>query len=158
MGNIVIQLETEKAPISSQNFIDYVNNGFYDSTIFHRVIPGFMAQGGGFTTDFDQKATGAPIKNEADNGVKNTRGSLAMARTSDPNSATSQFFINYADNSSLDHTAPTPQGWGYAVFGQVVEGMDVVDEMAKSPTGSRGSHQNVPTTDIVIEKAVVLEE
>jgi len=158
MGDIVIQLDTEKAPISSQNFVDYVNEGYYDGTIFHRVIPGFMAQGGGFTTDFEQKETRAPIKNEADNGLLNLRASVAMARTPDPDSATSQFFINYADSSFLNHTSPTPQGWGYAVFGRVIEGMDVVDAMAKAPTGSRGPHQNVPLTDIVIEKAKVITD
>ena len=156
MGDIVIQLDIEKAPISSQNFVDYVNEGFYDGTIFHRVMPGFMAQGGGFTTDFEQKETRAPIKNEADNGLLNLRASVAMARTPDPDSATSQFFINYADSAFLNHTSPTSQGWGYAVFGRVIEGMDVVDAMAKAPTGSRGGHQNVPTTDIVIEKAEVI--
>lgn len=158
LGDIVIQLNPEKAPITSQNFLDYVNAGFYDGTIFHRIIPGFMAQGGGFGTDFEEKETRAPIKNEADNGLKNIGASVAMARTSIPDSATSQFFINYVDNSFLDHTSPTPPGWGYAVFGQVVEGMDVVNKMESVPTGSRGGHQNVPATDIVIQKAVVLEE
>ncbi len=157
LGTIVIQLDTEKAPVSSKNFIQYVKDGFFDGTIFHRVIPGFMAQGGGFTTDFEQKPTRDPIKNEADNGLKNTRGSIAMARTSDPNSATAQFFINLKDNAFLDHTSPTPNGWGYAVFGQVIEGMDVVDEMAKQPTGNKGPHQDVPKTDIVITKAEVVE-
>jgi peptidyl-prolyl cis-trans isomerase B (cyclophilin B) len=116
-----------------------------------------MAQGGGFDSSFAQKDTKAPIKNEADNGLKNKRGTLAMARTNDPNSATAQFFINYKDNGFLDHTSPTPSGWGYAVFGEVIEGMDVVDEMAKQPTGNRGMHQDVPKTDIVIEKAEVIE-
>ena len=157
LGEIVIQLDSEKAPISVKNFLTYAKEGFYDGTIFHRVIPGFMAQGGGFTPDFQQKTVHAPIKNEADNGLKNTRGTLAMARTPDPDSATAQFFINYKDNASLDHTSPTPNGWGYAVFGKVIEGMDVVDAMAKAPTGSRGPHQDVPQTDIVIEKAEIIE-
>ncbi len=157
LGAIVIQLDNAKAPVSAANFADYVKSGFYDGTIFHRVIPGFMAQGGGFDTSFNQKTTNAPIKNEADNGLKNKRGTLAMARTNDPNSATAQFFINYKDNSFLDHTSPTPSGWGYAVFGEVVEGMDVVDAMAKQPTGNRGGHQDVPKTDIVIEKAEIVE-
>ncbi|MGD0958342.1 MAG: peptidylprolyl isomerase [Methylomonas sp.] len=157
LGVIVIQLEDQKAPVSSTNFINYVKQGFYNGTIFHRVIPGFMAQGGGFDTSFAQKSTNAPIKNEADNGLKNKRGTLAMARTSDPNSATAQFFINYKDNGPLDYTSSTSNGWGYAVFGEVTEGMDVVDSMAKQPTGSRNGHQDVPKTDIVIEKAEIVE-
>lgn len=157
LGSIVIQLDNAKAPVSAANFADYVKSGFYDGTIFHRVIPGFMAQGGGFDTSFNQKETKAQIKNEADNGLKNKRGTLAMARTNDPNSATAQFFINLKDNSFLDHTSPTPSGWGYAVFGEVIEGMDVVDAMDKQPTGNRGGHQDVPKTDIVIEKAEIVE-
>ncbi|MGZ0078594.1 peptidylprolyl isomerase [Methylomonas sp. BW4-1] len=157
LGDVVIQLEDEKAPVSAANFLAYVKQGFYAGTIFHRVIPGFMAQGGGFDTSFKQKETNAPIKNEADNGLKNKRGTLAMARTNDPHSATAQFFINYKDNSFLDHTSPSPSGWGYAVFGEVIEGMDVVDAMAKQATGNRGPHQDVPKTDIVIEKAEVIE-
>ncbi|MGY6277316.1 peptidylprolyl isomerase [Methylomonas sp. MgM2] len=157
LGTIVIELDNAKAPVTSANFADYVKSGFYDGTIFHRVIPDFMAQGGGFDTSFNQKATNAPIKNEADNGLKNDRGTIAMARTNDPNSATAQFFINYKDNGFLNYTSPTPSGWGYAVFGKVVEGMDVVDEMAKQPTGNRGGHQDVPKTDIVIEKAEIVE-
>ncbi len=157
LGAVVIQLNAEKAPISTANFLKYVNEGFYNGTIFHRVIKDFMAQGGGFDTSFNQKATHEPIKNEADNGLANKRGTIAMARTSDPNSATAQFFINYKDNSFLNHTSPTPNGWGYAVFGEVVEGMDVVDAMANQPTGNRGPHQDVPKTDIVIEKAEVLK-
>jgi peptidyl-prolyl cis-trans isomerase B (cyclophilin B) len=157
LGEIVIQLNPEKAPVTSANFITYVNEGFYDGTIFHRIISGFMAQGGGFDTDFNQKTTHDPIKNEADNGLPNKRGSIAMARTNVPNSATAQFFINYKDNSFLNFTSPTPSGWGYAVFGEVIEGMDVVDEMAKQPTGNRGGHQDVPKTDIVIEKAEVIK-
>ncbi len=157
MGEIIVQLNTEKAPISSANFLAYVKAGFYDGTIFHRVIPGFMAQGGGFDTDFNQKETNAQIKNEADNGLKNVRGTLAMARTPDPDSASSQFFINYKDNDFLNYSSPTPNGWGYAVFAEVVEGMDVVDEMADVPTGNNGMHQDVPKTNIVIEKAEVVE-
>lgn len=157
LGAITIQLDNAKAPVSAANFAEYVKSGFYNGTIFHRVIPGFMAQGGGFDTSFNQKETKAPIKNEADNGLKNKRGTLAMARTNDPNSATAQFFINYKDNSFLDHTSPTPSGWGYAVFGEVVEGMEVVDAMAKQATGNRGPHQDVPKTDIVIETAEIIE-
>ncbi len=157
LGAVVIQLDTAKAPVTTANFIEYVKSGFYDGTIFHRVIKDFMAQGGGFDTGFEQKTTQAPIKNEADNGLKNKRGTLAMARTNDPHSATAQFFINYKDNSFLDFTSATPSGWGYAVFGEVVEGMDVVDEMAKQPTGNRGMHQDVPKTDIVIEKAELVQ-
>ncbi len=157
LGSIIVQLNTEKAPVSSANFLAYVNEGFYNGTIFHRVIKGFMAQGGGFDASFNQKETHAPIKNEADNGLQNKRGTLAMARTNDPNSATAQFFINYKDNSFLDHTSPTPSGWGYAVFGEVVEGMDIVDKMADQPTGNKGGHQDVPKTDIVIEKAEVVK-
>lgn len=157
LGEIIIQLNTEKAPISSANFLTYVNEGFYNGTIFHRIIPGFMAQGGGFDTSFAQKAVHAPIKNEADNGLANNRGTLAMARTPDPNSATAQFFINYKDNAFLNYTSPTANGWGYAVFAEVIEGMDVVDAMAKQPTGNRGGHQDVPKTDIVVEKAEVIQ-
>lgn len=157
LGEIVIQLNSDKAPVSSANFLTYVNEGFYNGTIFHRIIPGFMAQGGGFDTSFNQKAVHAPIKNEANNGLPNNRGTIAMARTPDPDSATAQFFINYKDNSFLNHTSPTPNGWGYAVFGEVIEGMDVVDAMAKQPTGNRGPHQDVPKTDIVIEKAEVIK-
>lgn len=157
LGAITLQLNPEKAPASTENFLKYVNEGFYNGTIFHRIIKGFMAQGGGFDTSFSQKTTHDPIKNEADNGLPNKRGSIAMARTSDPNSATAQFFINYADNAFLNHTGKTPSGWGYAVFGEVTEGMDVVDAMANQPTGNRGPHQDVPKTDIVIEKAEVLK-
>jgi peptidyl-prolyl cis-trans isomerase B (cyclophilin B) len=157
LGEIIVQLNVEKAPVSSANFLAYVNEGFYNGTIFHRVIKGFMAQGGGFDASFKQKETHAPIKNEADNGLQNKRGTLAMARTNDPNSATAQFFINYKDNSFLDHTSPSPSGWGYAVFGEVLEGMDVVDKMADQPTGNKGGHQDVPKTDIVIEKAEIVK-
>ena len=157
LGDIVIELNPEKAPITSQNFLDYVESGFYEGTIFHRIIPGFMAQGGGFDTEFVQKDTQPPIKNEADNGLKNLRGSVAMARTSIPDSATSQFFINYADNGFLDHSSPTPPGWGYAVFGSVIDGLAVVEQMEKVATGSRSGHQDVPETHIVIEKASILK-
>ncbi len=157
LGSITIQLNTEKAPLSSANFLTYVNEGFYNGTIFHRIIKDFMAQGGGFDTSFKQKSVHAPIKNEANNGLLNTRGTLAMARTNDPNSATAQFFINYKDNSFLNHTSPTASGWGYAVFAEVIDGMDVVDAMAGQPTGNRGGHQDVPKTDIVIEKAEVID-
>ena len=157
LGEVIIQLNTEKAPVSAENFLTYVKEGFYNGTIFHRIIPDFMAQGGGFDTGFNQKAVHAPIKNEADNGLKNTRGTLAMARTNDPNSATAQFFINLKDNAFLNHTGKNASGWGYAVFGEVIEGMDVVDAMAKQATGNRGGHQDVPKTDIVIEKAEVVK-
>ncbi len=157
LGEITLQLNTEKAPVSSANFLAYVQEGFYNGTIFHRVIPGFMAQGGGFDASFAQKPTRAPIKNEANNGLLNNRGTVAMARTNVPDSATAQFFINYKDNAFLNHTGPTPNGWGYAVFGEVIEGMAVVDAMAQQASGSRNGHQDVPKTDIVIEKAEVLE-
>ena len=156
LGEIIIQLNTEKAPLSSANFLRYVNEGFYNGTIFHRVIPDFMAQGGGFDTSFNQKTVHAPINNEANNGLLNSRGTLAMARTNDPNSATGQFFINYKDNSFLNHTSQTSSGWGYAVFGEVIEGMVVADAMAKEATGNRNGHQDVPKTDIIIEKAEVI--
>ena len=156
LGEFTIQLNSEKAPVSSENFLTYVKQGFYDGTIFHRVIPGFMAQGGGFDAKFNQKQTLAPIKNEADNGLVNARGTVAMARTNDPNSATAQFFVNYKDNSFLNHTGKNASGWGYAVFAEVVDGMDVVDAMAKQATGSRGPYQDVPKVDIVITKAEVV--
>jgi peptidyl-prolyl cis-trans isomerase B (cyclophilin B) len=156
LGEFVVQLNLEKAPISTKNFITYVKDGFYAGTIFHRIIPGFMAQGGGFDADFKQKEVHAPIKNEADNGLKNTKGTLAMARTGDPHSATAQFFINYKNNDFLDHTSQTTQGWGYAVFAEVIEGMDVVDAMAKAATGNRGGHQDVPKENIIIEKAEMI--
>lgn len=157
LGDIILQLDAIKAPLSTANFLTYVNEGFYNGTIFHRVIPGFMAQGGGFDASFSQKATYAPIKNEANNGLPNKRGSIVMARTNVPDSATAQFFINYKDNAFLNYTSPTANGWGYAVFGEVVDGMDVVDAMAKQPTGNRGGHQDVPQTNIVIEKAEVIQ-
>ena len=153
MGPITLQLDKEKAPASVENFAKYVDSGQYDGTIFHRVIDGFMIQGGGFDKDMHQKPTGAPIKNEASNGLKNDKYTVAMARTSDPNSATAQFFINVKDNDFLNYSAPTLQGFGYAVFGKVVEGQDVVDKIAKVPTGNRAMYQNVPLQPVVIEKA-----
>ena len=156
-GDFIISLNAEKAPKTVANFLAYVKDGFFDGTIFHRVIDGFMIQGGGFEPGLKQKPTKAPVENEANNGLKNNKYTLAMARTSDPHSATAQFFINVANNDFLNHTAPTAQGWGYAVFGEVVEGQDVIDKMKGVPTGNSGFHQNVPTTDLVITKAVVLE-
>ena len=152
-GPIVIELFADKAPKTVENFLAYVDAGHYDGTVFHRVIPGFMVQGGGFTADMQQKTTRAPIQNEADNGVKNRRGTLAMARTNDPHSASSQFFINLVDNGFLDHTAKSAQGWGYAVFGEVVEGMETTDAIAKVRSGNRGGHENVPVEPVVIESA-----
>ncbi|MDB5862946.1 MAG: peptidyl-prolyl cis-trans isomerase [Betaproteobacteria bacterium] len=152
-GVIGVELDEEKAPQSAANFREYVKSGFFDNTIFHRVIDGFMIQGGGFEPGMKQKTTRATIKNEADNGLKNDKYTLAMARTSDPHSATAQFFINVGDNSFLNHTAQTAQGWGYAVFGRVVEGQDVVDQIRKVKTGTRGMHQDVPTDDVIIEQA-----
>ncbi len=157
LGAITVELDPAKAPKSVANFLHYVNSGFYSGTIFHRVIPGFMIQGGGFTTKFAQKPTEAPIANEANNGLSNLRGTIAMARTSIPDSATSQFFINVADNKFLDYTAPTMQGAGYAVFGHVTHGMKVVDAIVNTPTGSGGPFpQNVPQTAVVIESIKVL--
>lgn len=153
-GLIVIELYPDQAPQSVANFLAYVDAGFYDGTIFHRVIPDFMIQGGGFTADLEKKATRAPIPNEADNGLKNERGTLAMARTNDPHSATSQFFINHKDNAFLDHSDKNPRGWGYAVFGRVTDGMSVVDAIATTPTGAKGMFpKDVPLETIVIEKA-----
>ena len=156
-GDIVIELDAANAPKSTENFVAYVRDGFYDNTIFHRVIDGFMIQGGGFEPGMKQKPTRDPIENEANNGLKNDKYTIAMARTNDPHSATAQFFINVANNDFLNHTAPTSQGWGYAVFGKVVEGQDVVDKIRGVKTGNAGFHQNVPTEDVVIEKAVVVE-
>ncbi len=156
-GKIVIELNPAKAPKSVENFIQYAKDGFYNNTIFHRVISGFMVQGGGFTETFSQKPVRAPIKNEADNGLSNARGSIAMARTNNPNSATAQFFINLVDNNFLNHTAPTPRGWGYAVFGQVIEGMDVVDKIATVRTGRKNGHSNVPLNNIVITATEVIQ-
>ena len=153
-GNIRIELDTVNAPKSSENFLAYVRSGHFDGTVFHRVIDGFMVQGGGFEPGMKQKPTLAPIQNEANNGLKNDRYTLAMARTSDPHSATAQFFINVADNAFLNHTAPSAQGWGYAVFGKVVEGQDVVDKIKSVKTGRKGFHDDVPMDDVVILKAV----
>ena len=155
-GSIVIEVDAVNAPKSAENFLNYVNKGFYDGTVFHRVIDGFMIQGGGFEAGMKQKTTDAPIENEAKNGLKNDKYTLAMARTSDPNSATAQFFINVADNGFLNHTAPTASGWGYAVFGKVVKGQELVDKLRGVKTGRSGFHQDVPKEDVVIEKAVVL--
>lgn len=157
LGEIVVALYPDKSPKTVANFLQYVNEGFYAGTIFHRVIDGFMIQGGGFTIDFAQKPTHAAIENEAGNGVKNTRGTLAMARTGDPHSVTAQFFINVADNDFLDHKGPSPQGWGYAVFGKVVEGTDVVDKIKGVATGRSGMHQDVPVEDVVIRKAEAID-
>ncbi|MCE1244572.1 peptidylprolyl isomerase [Oryzomicrobium sp.] len=155
-GVIGIELDAEKAPESAKNFIAYVESGHYDNTVFHRVINGFMIQGGGFEPGMKQKPTQAPIQNEAQNGLKNDKYTLAMARTSDPHSATAQFFINVADNDFLNHTAPNANGWGYAVFGKVVEGTDVVDKIKAVKTGRSGFHQDVPVEDVVITKAEVV--
>ena len=152
-GVIGLELDRDKAPATVDNFLQYVRSGFYNNTVFHRVIDGFMIQGGGFEPGLKQKSTEAPVKNEADNGLKNDRYTVAMARTSNPHSATAQFFINVADNGFLNHTAPTPQGWGYCVFGRVTEGTDVVDKIRKVRTGNRGMHQDVPMEDVVIERA-----
>ncbi|CAB3747647.1 peptidylprolyl isomerase [Paraburkholderia humisilvae] len=156
-GVIKLELDADKAPKTVENFLSYVKAGHYDNTVFHRVIDGFMIQGGGFEPGMKQKPTQAPIDNEANNGLKNVNGSIAMARTNDPNSATAQFFINVNDNDFLNHSSPTPQGWGYAVFGKVVEGLDVVENIRKVKTGSKGFHQDVPVDDVIIEKAVVVE-
>ena len=157
LGDITVELDTAKAPVTSENFLAYVASGHYDGTIFHRVIPDFMIQGGGFAADMRQKSTSAAISNEADNGLKNARGTLAMARTNDPHSATSQFFINLKNNAFLDHTAKTSPGWGYTVFARVVDGMEVVDAIAQVPTGKSGPHSDVPTEPVVITKASVAE-
>lgn len=156
-GDMVITLDAAKAPKTVENFLTYVKEGFYNGTVFHRVIDGFMIQGGGFEPGMKQKQTHAPIENEANNGLKNDKYTLAMARTSDPHSATAQFFINVANNDFLNFTAPTPNGWGYAVFGSVTEGTDVVDKIKGVKTGNKGFHQNVPNEDVIIEKAEVLE-
>jgi peptidyl-prolyl cis-trans isomerase B (cyclophilin B) len=155
-GVIGIELDTAKAPETVRNFLEYVQSGHYANTIFHRVIDGFMIQGGGFEPGMKQKATRAPIKNEAQNGLKNDRYTLAMARTNDPHSATAQFFINVKDNDFLNHSAPSGQGWGYCVFGKVVEGQDVVDRIKAVKTGRSGMHQDVPLQDVVIERAEVV--
>jgi peptidyl-prolyl cis-trans isomerase B (cyclophilin B) len=154
-GVIGIELDAERAPESTRNFLAYVESGHYANTVFHRVIDGFMIQGGGFEPGMKQKPTQAPIRNEADNGLKNDRYTVAMARTNEPHSATAQFFINVADNDFLNHSAPTPQGWGYCVFGRVVEGTDVVDRIKGVKTGTRGFHRDVPSEDVVIQRAEV---
>ena len=157
MGTITVELDDAKAPVTVTNFIEYVKSGHYDGTIFHRVIDGFMIQGGGFTKDMNQKGTRAPIKNEAANGLKNARGTLAMARTMVVDSATSQFFINLVDNDFLDYRGPDPRMFGYAVFGKVTDGMEVVDRIAKVKTGFTGPHQNVPEEPVVIRKVHLVE-
>ena len=157
-GIITLELDADKAPLTVENFLNYVKSGHFNNTIFHRVINGFMVQGGGFEPGMKQKPTAAPIKNEADNKLKNDNYTVAMARTSDPHSASAQFFINVADNAFLNHTAPTAQGWGYCVFGKVVDGKDVVDAIKGVKTGNRGGHQDVPAEDVVIEKAEVVEK
>ena len=156
LGKITLELDAAKAPKSVENFLQYARSGQYDGTIFHRVIDGFMIQGGGFTKEMNEKPTKAPIANEAKNGLKNLRGSIAMARRADPHSATAQFFINHRDNPNLDY--PAHDGWGYAVFGKVTEGMDVVDKIAKVKTGNRGMHQNVPVEPVIIESVKILSE
>ena len=158
LGDIQLELDAEKAPITVENFVSIANSGYYTDTIFHRVINGFMVQGGGLTADMSNKSSGtAPIQNEANNGLSNDRGTIAMARTMEPHSATSQFFINHKDNGFLNHTGENPQGWGYAVFGKVTEGMDVVDAIADVATGSSGGHQDVPLEVINIESVTVSE-
>ena len=156
-GVIEIELNAEKAPETVENFTSYVKDGFYDGTIFHRVIDGFMIQGGGMEPGMNEKQTKAPVKNEADNSLANDRGTIAMARTNDPHSATAQFFINVSDNAFLNHRSPSMDGWGYCVFGKVTNGMDVVDEIKGVATTSKGGHQDVPAEDVIIEKAEIVE-
>ena len=156
MGAVTIELDEAKAPQTVANFLKYVDAGHYDGTIFHRVIDGFMIQGGGFAPGMSQKPTSAPIENEASNGLKNDKYTVAMARTNDPHSASAQFFINVANNDFLNHKSPTPQGWGYAVFGKVVGGTEIIDRLKGVATGNRGGHGDVPKTDVVLEKAVVV--
>lgn len=158
MGSITLELDHDKAPKTAANFEQYVRDGFYDNTIFHRVINGFMIQGGGFEPGMKQKATRDNIENEADNGLSNDNGTIAMARTNDPHSASAQFFINVKDNAFLNHSSPTPQGWGYCVFGKVTDGMDVVEKIKGVATGSAGMHQDVPVEDVVIESAEIVED
>jgi len=155
-GDITIELDADKAPETAANFTQYVQDGHYDNTIFHRVIDGFMIQGGGFEPGMKQKPTRAPVQNEAKNGLKNNHYTVAMARTSDPHSASAQFFINTNNNDFLNHTAPTPQGWGYCVFGKVTAGTEVVDKIGKLKTGNNGFHQDVPVEDVVIQRATVI--
>ena len=156
-GNITLELDGEKAPETVANFVKYAKSSHYDNTIFHRVIPGFMIQGGGFDVDMKQKSTNPPIRIEADNGLKNLNGTVAMARTNDPNSATSQFFVNVKDNSFLDHTSPTPQGWGYTVFGKVTDGMETVSIIEQVKTTTSQGHQNVPVEEVIIRKVTIIE-
>lgn len=158
LGTIGIELDHAHAPATAANFLQYARDGFYEGTLFHRVIPNFMIQGGGLEADMSQKSTRAPIKNEADNGLKNQVGTVAMARTNDPHSATAQFFINVKDNDFLNYRAANSQGWGYCVFGRVVEGMDVVKAIVAVPTANRRGHQDVPTEDITITKVEVIDE
>jgi peptidyl-prolyl cis-trans isomerase B (cyclophilin B) len=155
-GVIALELDKSRAPETAKNFLAYVESGFYSNTVFHRVIDGFMIQGGGFEPGMKQKPTRAPVKNEADNGLKNDRYTIAMARTADPHSASSQFFINVSDNGFLNHTAPNPNGWGYCVFGKVVEGQGIVDKIKGVKTGKRGPHSDVPVEDVLIERAEVV--
>ncbi len=156
-GTLKLELDYDKAPKTAANFEQYVRDGHYDNTLFHRVIDGFMVQGGGFDTDFEQKSTRAPIDNEADNGLTNQKGTLAMARTQDPHSASAQFFVNVSDNDFLNHRDKSLQGWGYCVFGRVVEGMDVIDKIRQQPTGRRGMHSDVPVEDVILERAEVID-
>ena len=158
VGPMTLELDADNAPKTVENFLSYVSNGFYDGTIFHRVINNFMVQGGGFTTDMEQKATQAPIENEANNGLKNAYGTIAMARTQDPHSATAQFFINVQDNDFLNHTGENMQGWGYAVFGKVTDGEDVLDKIRCVQTGSQAGHQDVPVEPIIIESVTVIAD
>lgn len=158
VGPITIELDADSAPKTVENFLSYVADGFYDGTIFHRVIDNFMIQGGGFTADMEQKSTQAPIENEANNGLKNQRGTIAMARTQDPHSATAQFFINVQDNDFLNHTGENMQGWGYAVFGKVTDGEDVLDKIRGVQTGSQAGHQDVPVEPIIIESVAIIND
>ena len=155
MGEMTIELDYASAPKTCDNFEQYVKDGFYDGTIFHRVIDSFMIQGGGFEPGMQQKSPGTPVVNEADNGLKNDRGTISMARTNDPHSATAQFFLNIFDNASLNHTAPTPQGWGYCVFGKLIDGIEVMDAIRDVETGQRGTHGDVPVTDVIIETVTI---
>ena len=157
VGQMTLELDADNAPKTVENFLAYATSGFYDGTIFHRVINNFMIQGGGFTTDMEQKPTQAPVDNEANNGLKNERGTIAMARTQDPHSATAQFFINVQDNDFLNHTGENMQGWGYTVFGKVTQGEEVLDKIRSVQTGSQGGHQDVPTDPIIIESISVIE-
>ena len=158
MGAIVIELNEEKAPKTVENFLNYVKSGHYDGTIFHRIIDGFMIQGGGMDAEMNEKATNAPVENEADNGLKNDKGTIAMARTQDPHSATSQFFINVKDNDFLNHSGKNMQGWGYTVFGKVTSGMDVIEKMRGVPTGRFGMHADVPKEPVVIKSATIITQ